>query len=458
MRKHTVFSHQDELQQITQLIEKTFIKENAYASRTNSGDMTERLNTATHAAHFLYLPYSQDDFRRAPVVAQGSIGTVRDIKNDLLLKEYNGIFNTQYTSRLVSAVLNTEGFNRYYGTGAGQLLYLDCGNGHARVACKMKKIPGIALDTALKNNNLPQLKAIADEISACNWPQRLATLLKEKGIEHNDINMGNILYSKENGFSLIDFDSASFLTAGNMLSQGQTETLRKNLQHQFNEVERALKNKGVLQSTVFPSHIHPAPLSQNKTEGSINMLTFKKNLKKRYKRQYGSNTQPRTDYEAAIDAARAGKCITSAAENSLIMEKNHSRRYREWMNITTDNFFSAYHAQHISQSGFLNFASINNRQINIHHTAYIHKTDNNNTLLVHINGPLLDLHFFKRNSRPQCWGGKNIYDISCGHTATINSYLFENRYVFYYTPGEYINAQFISPAGSTAMPVRTSCW
>ncbi|MBT2980038.1 hypothetical protein, partial [Vibrio anguillarum] len=56
--------------------------------------------------------------------------------------------------------------------------------------------------------------------------------------------MGNILYDPHTGkFALIDFDSAQIIpVVGESLSAGKVKTIRQNLNHVFNEAERALKS------------------------------------------------------------------------------------------------------------------------------------------------------------------------------------------------------------------------
>ena len=71
----------------------------------------------------------------------------------------------------------------------------------------------------------------------------MAEKLRINGIDHNDINLGNVLYDSQSGkFSLIDFDSSYIIpTVGEALPEGKVTTIKQNLERVFHDVDRALK-------------------------------------------------------------------------------------------------------------------------------------------------------------------------------------------------------------------------
>lgn len=108
---------------------------------------------------------------------------------------------------------NTVALNRIYGPGTAKLfIHRRAGELKDSVSVKMTRISGENLNSILGRKDRFLFKKIVrqlDEHSIEKISTNLINELKIKGISHNDINMGNILYDPKSGeFKLIDFDNA----------------------------------------------------------------------------------------------------------------------------------------------------------------------------------------------------------------------------------------------------------
>jgi hypothetical protein len=171
------------------------------------------------------------------LVAQGSAAKVYRLDSAFLVKEYQTPlhFGTRvsdagpsaagtaggtaavrwpvYNNVLIEANRNAAAFNRLYGPGSALLTTHAAGEPLSRiVAVKLKQIPGQSLSALLHSRDASLLQGILrrmtdegiDSVSV-----RLSQELGKKGINHLDINAGNILYdSSGRRFRLVDFDQS----------------------------------------------------------------------------------------------------------------------------------------------------------------------------------------------------------------------------------------------------------
>jgi len=187
------------------------------------------------------------DSNAAPImVGSGVAGKVYRADGDYLIKVYNnpiGIKNGAiYRSSLDNAKNNAEAFTRLYGKDAAKITVKDgVYPTQPIVTLKMKKIPGESLESILKSGDQELIREVLDQLRDKSVAKRLIDRLESKGIVHNDINLGNILYDRRAGqFNLIDFDSAIFDPATNSQS---ADMLRK-LESDFAEFARRSGSEG----------------------------------------------------------------------------------------------------------------------------------------------------------------------------------------------------------------------
>ncbi|MCQ4053558.1 AarF/UbiB family protein [Aeromonas sp. SG16] len=186
------------------------------------------------------------------VLGVGTIGTV-NLRNDGRVEKIFSVpFSDENNSRLVSARNNVEGFNRYYGDGSAEVVK-DAIPGTTPLQYQakniMRRVEGVSLDTI---DDINVFRLMKDDIKINNPIDSLTRKLKEKGIFHNDINAGNIMYNEKTGtFDLIDFDSATYTERQDgiiqPLSDAQTEVMRSKLTYVFgdNSMNELMKRKGI---------------------------------------------------------------------------------------------------------------------------------------------------------------------------------------------------------------------
>ncbi|MGV3344806.1 dermonecrotic toxin domain-containing protein [Enterobacteriaceae bacterium LUAb1] len=173
-----------------------------------------------------------------PVIGQGSISTVYDTGEGYVVKKYTGKIDSEYKSRLLYAKNNAKGFNKYYGESSGFVSVSPNKDGTATVSARLKKIDGVVLNEISTVSDKSLLTDMLLEMRAKKLPENLANHLKNKGIMHYDINQGNIIYSKEKGFSIIDFDSAMFASENNPISQSHANDMKNKFSYIFSETKR----------------------------------------------------------------------------------------------------------------------------------------------------------------------------------------------------------------------------
>ena len=178
------------------------------------------------------------DLSKYPVIATGSIGTVYDYQQGIVIKKYKGKIDERHKSRLIAANNNVKGFNRYYGASSATLEITSNGDGSSSVFVKLKKINGIPLNMVQAMTDRNKLNALIDIIQNGHPAEHLSRKLQQLGITHHDINKGNVIYDGENGFHIIDFDSADYLPTGEMVSPSMTATMKSTFTYVFKDVLR----------------------------------------------------------------------------------------------------------------------------------------------------------------------------------------------------------------------------
>lgn len=178
-----------------------------------------------------------------PVIGEGSISTVYDTGDGYVVKKYTGKIDPEYKSRLQYAKNNAKGFNRYYGESSGFVSVTPDKNGFASVSVRLKKIDGVALNNIKSIADKSLLTDMLLELKSKRLAENLANLLRDKGIAHYDINQGNVIYSKDKGFSIIDFDSAIFAPEQKKISQSITDGMRSRLSYVLGETKTDIRGR-----------------------------------------------------------------------------------------------------------------------------------------------------------------------------------------------------------------------
>lgn len=171
--------------------------------------------------------------------------------------------------------------------------------------------------------------------------------------------------------------------------------------------------------------------------GPANATDLYTSLDRRYKKLRKEGSAPDICYALALHAGIAGRTIRPVAAAEVMGKVktggNYGHEYQRMMGITgsgSANFLS----QNIHESGILNFKDIQGN--NLVHTAYLHRTTTGELILLHNNGPMLDLQMQKNNKVALLHGGMNIYTNIEG----LQLYL-DTGYRFYFTPVSQLNAE-----------------
>ncbi|MEB5889985.1 hypothetical protein [Enterobacter roggenkampii] len=186
------------------------------------------------------------------MTATGNTGIVRNLVDGKVEKLFSKTATEKNSPMLKSAENNAEGFNRYYGKGSAEVkedIVTGSNPPVYQVRNILKKIPGVSLDKIKNAGTFSQLKS---DIMYSNPINSLKNRLVDAGIEHNDINAGNIMYDKHTGdFNLIDFDTATFTPeSGNgyvPLTGAQADVIERKLESVLgNEsIAELMKRKGI---------------------------------------------------------------------------------------------------------------------------------------------------------------------------------------------------------------------
>ncbi|GAA0458480.1 hypothetical protein MT389_20370 [Aeromonas salmonicida] len=180
-------------------------------------------------------------------------------------------------------------------------------------------------------------------------------------------------------------------------------------------------------------------LGSQVSEGPVSNHRLKENLDGRFEKLRNRGKPPTICYELAIHAARAGNAITKEAEKALVNAKGYSTEYLSLMNIFPSGKRSCFYSERINESGFLNFE---NRDGDVVHTAYIHRTSEGALVLVHNNSLPLDKELSKIIGLPEYRGRTNVYDLMSCCDAAINKYMDSEGLSFHYTPASKVNEKF----------------
>lgn len=204
--------------------------------------------------------------------SHGSIGTVYTLDDDYVIKKYQTKIDTEHTSRLKYAINTAKAFSRIYGKGTAKVSITPEPDGHgtATVYVKMLKIPGTSLNEIAKSSDPETLFNLLVDLQSKNAINNLLRKLKEAGIKHNDINISNIMYDKEYGLNIIDFDSATFLPAGETIPEPAMKEMQVKAQHALRETERTIQ-----QNTNIEALLINVYGDKIKTQSTSNSITYR---------------------------------------------------------------------------------------------------------------------------------------------------------------------------------------
>ena len=177
------------------------------------------------------------------IISRGASADVYKIDENTLVKVYKkelkdaplaDIGNDQISfkataddSVLQEAKNNARALNLLYGDGTATLITRQGINALERtVEVKMKKIPGESIESLLKTDNTEDLIALKEAINAKGIEEiveQSIKKLKAKGILHQDINAGNILFdARTHQFNVINFDRAEINPKKIVTQKGET--------------------------------------------------------------------------------------------------------------------------------------------------------------------------------------------------------------------------------------------
>ena len=155
---------------------------------------------------------------------------------------------SSYIGALAEARRNCEALNRIYDPGTASYTITKGADPFVKIVyVKMKKIPGSSLSSILEKADDADISMVVNRL---NTPDKLASevnimldKLKVNGIQHYDINLGNVMYDpKLKQFHLIDFDRASITpkSGGKIapLNDSQMMTMRNKLESDLNDFLR----------------------------------------------------------------------------------------------------------------------------------------------------------------------------------------------------------------------------
>lgn len=189
------------------------------------------------------LGYTSSGLYQKPkkVVSKGSVGTVYEIDDNFLRKDYSGVLNESHHGRLTKAQNTVAAMDRLYGPGSAEVQIWNTKNPLEKiVTVKMKRIPGESLDSLLKKGDIRVLDEVLMWYHESDPVNELVTRLSTNGINYNDINLANTLFDKKTGkFHVVDFDDVYVQPKGETLHPGKSQAMRKKFEHDFNDFERS---------------------------------------------------------------------------------------------------------------------------------------------------------------------------------------------------------------------------
>ncbi|MFS2118846.1 lipopolysaccharide kinase InaA family protein [Kosakonia cowanii] len=151
------------------------------------------------------------------------------------MKDYSGIVDPDRKGRLRSAMNNAAAFNRLYGAGSANVMMRKTDNPLQKaVSVKLRRISGASLTDILAQGDIGLAERAVARYAKGDVATQLAKKLELAGVDHNDINLGNILYDPQtDSFSLIDFDSSHINPPGMPLNEFMVEELVRKINYYF---------------------------------------------------------------------------------------------------------------------------------------------------------------------------------------------------------------------------------
>ena len=174
------------------------------------------------------------------LIATGSIGSVYHYDDEYVMKDYSGIVDPDRKGRLRSAMNNAAAFNRLYGAGSANVMMRKTANPLQKaVSVKLRRISGASLADILAQGNIGLAEKAVARYAKGDVATQLAKKLELAGVDHNDINLGNILYDPQtDSFSLIDFDDSHINPPGVPLNEFMVEELVRKINYYFRTFTR----------------------------------------------------------------------------------------------------------------------------------------------------------------------------------------------------------------------------
>lgn len=169
------------------------------------------------------------------LIATGSIGSVYRYDDEYVMKDYSSIVEPEHKGRLRSAMNNAAAFNRLYGAGSANVVMRKTSNPLQKaISLKMRRISGTSLADVLVKGEIGLAEKAAARYAKGDVATQLANKLEIAGVDHNDINLGNILYDPQtDSFSLIDFDDSHINPPGMPLNEFMVEELVRKINYYF---------------------------------------------------------------------------------------------------------------------------------------------------------------------------------------------------------------------------------
>ncbi|MDF7760490.1 lipopolysaccharide kinase InaA family protein [Kosakonia cowanii] len=188
------------------------------------------------------------------LIATGSIGSVYHYDDKYVMKDYSAVIDPEHKGRLHSAMNNAAAFNRLYGAGSANIMMRKTANPLQKaVSVKLRRISGVSLAEILAQGEIGLAEKAAASYAKGDVATQLAKKLELAGVDHNDINLGNILYDPQtDSFNLIDFDDSHLNPPGLPLNEFMVEDLVRKINYYFRTFVRevnALKLAKYLPST-----------------------------------------------------------------------------------------------------------------------------------------------------------------------------------------------------------------
>lgn len=179
---------------------------------------------------------ADERYRKAEnLISTGSIGSVYHYDDEYVMKDYSAVIDPAHKGRLHSAMNNAAAFNRLYGAGSANIVMRKTANPLQKaVSVKLRRISGESLAAILAKGEVGLAEKAVARYAKGDVATQLAKKLELAGVDHNDINLGNILYDPQtDSFSLIDFDDSHINPPGMPLNEFMVEDLVRKINYYF---------------------------------------------------------------------------------------------------------------------------------------------------------------------------------------------------------------------------------